>query len=98
MVFHVRAAKVRYPAPAVLAVAGAALLFALNVVVGFLFMALVPPLIPVYITVLFAGGCLVRSAADYAVRVSVREPAAMLRLAHDEEARQRSAVTPARTP
>jgi hypothetical protein len=96
MASQVHPTKVRYPVPAVLAVVGATLLFAFNVVVGFLFMALVPPMIPVYITVLFAGGCLVRSAADYAVRVSVREPAAMLRLAHDEEARQRSAVAPPR--
>jgi hypothetical protein len=42
-----RANQVRYPARAVLAVVGATLLFAFNVVVGFLFMALVPPLIPV---------------------------------------------------
>ena len=96
MASHVRATRVRYPVRAVLAVAGATLLFAFNVVLGFLFMALVPPLIPVYITVLFAGGCLVRSAVDYAVRVSVREPAGMLRLAHDEEARQRSAAAPPR--
>ena|SRR5215207_10292013 len=96
MADHVHATKVRYPAHAVLAVAGATLLFAFNVVAGFLFMALVPPMIPIYITVLFAGGCLVRSAVDYAVRVSVREPAAMLRLAHDEQTRQRSAIAPAR--
>ena len=94
MTDQARAPKVRYPAHAVLAVVGATLLFACDVVVGFLFMALVPPLIPVYITVLFGGGCLVRSAVDYAVRVSVREPAAMLRLAHDEEARQRSVAPP----
>jgi hypothetical protein len=96
MASHVRATRVRYPVRAVLAVTGATLLLAFNVVVGFLFMALVPPLIPVYVAVLFAGGCLVRSAVDYAVRVSVREPAAMLRLAHDEEARPRSAVAPSR--
>jgi hypothetical protein len=96
MANHARVTKVRYPAGAVLAVAGATLLFVFDAVVGFLFMALVPPLIPVYVTILFACGCLVRSAVDYAVRVSVREPAAMLRLAHDEEARQRSAVAPAR--
>jgi hypothetical protein len=96
MADHARVTKVRYPAGAVLAVAGATLLFVFDAIVGFLFMALVPPLIPVYVTILFACGCLVRSAVDYAVRVSVREPAAMLRLAHDEEARQRSAVAPAR--
>ena len=91
------ASRVHYPAAAVLAVAAASLLFAFNVVVGFLFMALVPPFIPVYITVLFAGGCLVRSALDYAVRVSVREPAGMLRLGHDQETRQRHVAAPART-
>ncbi len=89
-------ARVRYPAHAVLAVAAASLLFAFNVVVGFLFMALVPPFIPIYVSVLFAGGCLIRSAVDYAVRVSVREPAAMLRPGHDQEARQRHVAAPAR--
>lgn len=88
--------RVHYPAPAILAVAGASLLFAFNVVVGFLFMALVPPLIPVYVTVLFAGGCLVRTALDYAVRVSVREPAGMLRPGHEQETRQRHVSATAR--
>jgi hypothetical protein len=74
MADHARVTKVRYPAGAVLAVAGATLLFVFDAIVGFLFMALVPPLIPVYVTILFACGCLVRSAVDYAVRVSVREP------------------------
>lgn len=80
--------KVRYPVHAVLLVAAAGLLLALNMLVGFLFMALVPPLIPVYATILFAGGCLVRTAMDYAVRVSRRGPAAMLQAGkHGEEVR-----------
>jgi hypothetical protein len=86
-----RSQRVRYPAHAVLAVAAAVLLFAIDLVVGFLFMALVPPLIPVYITVLFAGGCLVRSAVDYAGRVSVPKAAAMLQPRYDQETRQRLA-------
>jgi hypothetical protein len=85
LVHRARAQRVRYPALAVLAVAGAGLLFIFNLMVGFLFMALVPPMIPVYITVLFAGGGLVRSAVDYAVRVSVPEAAAMLQPPHDQE-------------
>jgi hypothetical protein len=96
MVNQARASRVRYPAHAVVGVAAAVLLFACNVVVGFLFMALVPPLIPIYITVLFAGGSLVRSAVDHAVRVSVHEPAGMLPAGHDQEARQRSVSSPAR--
>lgn len=82
--------RVRYPVHAQAVVAAAGLLFFVDMVVGFLFMALVPPLIPVYVMILFAGGSLVRTAVDYAVRVSVRQPAGMLRLGqHDEEARQR---------
>jgi hypothetical protein len=82
--------KVRYPVHALLAVGGAGLLVAFNMVVGFVFMALVPPFIPVYVGILFAGACLVRSAVDYAVRVSVPKAVAMLRPQHDKEARPRS--------
>lgn len=91
MVNRARPQRVRYPAHAVLGVAAAVLLFAVDLVVGFLFMALVPPMIPVYITVLFACGCLVRSAVDYAVRVSVPEAAAMLQPRHDQETGPRAA-------
>jgi hypothetical protein len=82
--------KVRYPVHALLAVGGAGLLLAFNVVVGFAFMALVPPFIPVYVSIVFAGGCLVRSAVDYAARVSVPRAATMLQSQHDQETRQRS--------
>jgi hypothetical protein len=71
--------RTRYPLHALALIAGAGLLFLFNMVVGFLFMALVPPLIPVFVCVLVAGGCLVDRALRYATRVSVREPAAMLR-------------------
>lgn len=71
--------RVRYPLGAVVAVAAAGLLFLFDMTFGFLFMALVPPLIPVYVCVLFGAGCVVQSALAYAQRVSVREPAAMLR-------------------
>jgi hypothetical protein len=85
------ASKVRYPFHSLLAVAGAGLLFAFNMVVGFLFMALVPPLIPVFVCILFAGGCLVGNALAYARRVSIREPAAMLLRRHDEKVGERTA-------
>ena len=75
----VQKVRVRYPLQAVLAVAGAGLLFLFDLTVGFLFMALVPPLIPVYVCVLFAAGGLVDSALRYARRVSVPMPSAMLR-------------------
>jgi hypothetical protein len=68
-----------------LAVAGAGVLFAFNLVVGFIFMALVPPFIPIYICVLFAGACLLGNAVRFATRVSIRVPAAMLRLGKHEE-------------
>jgi hypothetical protein len=77
--------RTRYPFHAILAVAGASLLFLFDMVVGFLFMALVPPLIPVYVCVLFAGGCLVGNALKYATRVSIRVPAAMLEPGKYEE-------------
>ena len=67
-----------YPIHAILAVAGAGALFLFNLVVGFIFMALVPPFIPIYICVLFAGACLLGNALQFATRVSIRVPAAML--------------------
>jgi len=85
MVEQSRASRTRYPLQAFLAVAGAALLFAFDLVVGFIFMALVPPFIPVYICVLFSGACLLGNALKYATRVSIREPAAMLRAGKYEE-------------
>ena len=53
MAHSANAFRTHYPARAVLLVLGTVLLLAFNVVVGFLFMALVPPLIPVYASVLF---------------------------------------------
>ena len=85
--------RTRYPFRAILAVGGASLLFLFDMMVGFLFMALVPPLIPVYVCVLFAGGCLVGNALKYATRVSIREPAAMLRPGKYEQKVEGSAFT-----
>jgi hypothetical protein len=85
--------RVSYPIHAILAVAGAGLLFTFNLVVGFLFMALVPPFIPVYICVLFAGACLLGNSLQYATRVSIRVPAAMLQLGkHEEKVADRAAT------
>lgn len=87
-------ARVRYPVRAIAAVAGAALLFLFNMTVGFLFMALVPPLIAVYACVLFGTGCVVQSALAYAQRVSIVVPAAMLRHGrHEEKVAQRTHAT-----
>jgi len=87
--------RVRYPLHAILAVAGAGLLFLFNMIVGFLFMALVPPLIPVFACLLFAGGCLVGNALEYARRVSLPAPAAMLRGRHEDEVGERRVAAPA---
>ncbi len=74
-----------------MAVGGASLLFAFNMIFGFLFMALVPPMIPIYACILFAGGSLVMSALQFAERVSIRVPAAMLPSGkHEEEVRDRT--------
>jgi len=94
MVGPVPATRVSYPIRAVLAVGGAAALFLFDLVVGFIFMALVPPFIPVYIVVLFSGACLMGNALKYATRVSIREPAAMLRPGkYEERVAERSFTT-----
>ena len=80
MVGRAERTRVSYPIPAILAVAAAGVLFLFNLVVGFIFMALVPPFIPIYICVLFAGACLLGNALQFAARVSIRVPAAMLEL------------------
>ena len=86
-----RVTRARYPLPALLAVAGAALLFTFDLVVGFIFMALVPPFIPIYICVLFSAACLLGNSLNYAARVSIRVPAAMLRAGkYEEKIRERS--------
>ena len=86
-----RETKASYPVHAILAVAGAAVLFLFDLVVGFVFMALVPPFIPVYIVVLFSTGCLLGNSLKYATRVSIRQPAAMLRSGkYEERVRERS--------
>lgn|GEM_PF-4108764 len=90
------ATRTRYPFHAILAVVAAGALFAFNLVVGFVFMALAPPFIPIYVCVLFAGACLLGNALQYATRVSIRVPAAMLQLGkHEEEIADRAAATPA---
>ena len=85
MAHSANAFRTHYPARAVLLVLGTVLLLAFNVVVGFLFMALVPPLIPVYASVLFGGASLVEGALRYAQRVSIRQPAVMLPSSKHEE-------------
>ena len=92
MVGRAQGTRVSYPIHAILAVGGAGALFLFNLVVGFIFMALVPPFIPIYICVLFAGACLLGNALHYAQRVSIRVPAAMLQLGkHEEELADRVA-------
>lgn len=81
--------KRRYPVRAIAAVAGAAVVTLFNLVVCFLFMALVPPLIPVFVSVMFGGVCLLGRALAYAESVSVRVPAAMLPGTHAAEVERR---------
>jgi hypothetical protein len=85
MVGRAQGTRVSYPIHAILPVVAAGMLFLFNMVVGFVFMALVPPFIPVYICVLFAGACLLGNALRHAERVSIRVPAAMLPLGKHEE-------------
>ena len=75
----------RYPVKAFFPVAGAGLLFAFDVVAGFLFMALVPPLIPVFVSILLGNVCLLRLALEYAVGVSSPLPPAMLPVGKHEQ-------------
>jgi hypothetical protein len=94
MVERAEGTRVSYPFHAILAVAAAAALFLFNLVVGFIFMALVPPFIPIYICVLFAGACLLGNAVQYATRVSIRVPAAMLPLGkHEQEVADRAVAS-----
>ena len=75
-------AKRRYPARAILAVAGAGALSLFCVLSGFLFMALVPPLIPVFFTVLMGNACLLGRALEYATKVSEPKSTGMLPTRH----------------
>ncbi len=97
MIDRAKQTRIRYPLHAVALVAATSALFLFNMTVGFLFMALVPPLIPVFVCVLFAGGSLVGNALAYARRVSIPEPAAMLRPRHDEEVARRRLSAPSPT-
>jgi hypothetical protein len=77
--------RTRYPLHALAALAGAGLLFLFNLVFGFIFMALIPPLIPVYVAILFGGASLLGNALKYAERVSIRSPVGMLQAGKHEE-------------
>jgi hypothetical protein len=81
----------QYPARAILAVAAAGLLFAFDVASGFLFIALMLPMIPVFIGIVLGGACLLGSALEYAAKVSIPAPTAMLPASkHEPRATQRS--------
>lgn len=68
----------RYPVSAVLAVGGAAVLFAFGLMTGFLLIALMLPLIPVFISIIMGNACLLTTALQYAARVSIPAAAGML--------------------
>jgi hypothetical protein len=72
-----------------MAVGGAALLFGFGVVTGFLFIALMLPLIPVFIGIVMGNVCLLATALQYAARVSVPASAGMLAGKHEQGAAQR---------
>lgn len=96
MAQRAQSTRVRYPARAILAVLGASVAFLFNLIVGFLFMALVPPMIPIYVCVLFSGACLLGNAVAYAQRASVRTSVAMLEVAsHEESISKRAWSSPA---
>ena len=78
-------AKRRYPARAILAVAGAGVLSLFCLVSGFLLMALVPPLIPVFFTVLMGNACLLGRALEYATKVAEPRVTGMLPARHGSE-------------
>lgn len=65
-------------------VAGAGLLFAFDIAAGFLLIALMLPLIPVFIGIMMGSACLLATALQYAARVSRPRPAAMLPVGHDQ--------------
>lgn len=75
----------RYPARAVLAVAAAGLLFAFDIAASFLLIALMLPLIPVFIGIMLGNACLLATALEYAARVSSPLPAAMLPVGKHEQ-------------
>lgn len=75
----------RYPFRAVVAVGGAGLLFAFGLITGFLFIALMLPLIPVFIGIIMGNACLLTTALQYAARVSIPASAGMLPVGKHEQ-------------
>ncbi len=66
--------RTRYPLRAIVAVAGAWLVFALQVFSGALFAILLLPLVPLFIVFVLSGAGLLASAHQYAASVARREP------------------------
>jgi hypothetical protein len=70
------APRYRYPLHAVLPVAGASLLFAVELGLGALLLMPLVPLVPVFITFMLGNACLLASALQYAVENRVELPSA----------------------
>jgi hypothetical protein len=83
--FALEVSKRRYPARAVLAVTAAGLLLAVDVVAGFLCIALMLPLIPLFLSVIIGNACLLGAALDYAAGLSIPLTPAMLPGARHEQ-------------
>jgi heme A synthase len=66
--------RIRYPLRAILAVAGAWLLFLIQVLFGAFTVMMAVPLVPIFFGILMGGACLLSSAHQYALSLAREEP------------------------
>ncbi len=90
------AVRTRYPLRAILAVAGAWLVFLIQVLSGVFIFALVIPLIPFFICLVLSSAGLLASAHQYALSQAQRVPrAAKLARTRDAQTLSQDSVAPA---